>query len=427
MVFGNSLSQRIGSNWWRTDGIRVEKFPGFPTLGILNEIQNMMAELKCEHEQFQGRIIFMFMFNDIFWRTPGNEENYVANSSECCDMCQKVSIGMLVTSGTWLWEKSGMELTSTSQVVNGTELLKSWLSISLSADIQYFRPPALWEQENWKSKGGGKKTLHYNGSEENVELILRTLVSVNQLSIYGAVEDYARNSRNQNVGEICESLVIPTEITDATSQSTSLAQGDLLQEYGRNFTELLDDQKLSKLCSDAGFLQEIGKGHIFITIEEGSEVMQTACWEYTQPRDLKTFRPRGWIRSSMKIGPVLDVKLYPHEGRYCIDIVIESLFKDQTVSWVRIVNGINKYVTETSEEISIENVQLSMSTGRLVAKAEPRLGPVVNLSTNYVPVNERIWIDINSKPFDHSRFAVSKFMIILPRHDASIFVQVMEG
>ena len=27
MVFGNLLSQRIGSNWWRTDGIRVDKLP----------------------------------------------------------------------------------------------------------------------------------------------------------------------------------------------------------------------------------------------------------------------------------------------------------------------------------------------------------------------------------------------------------------
>ena len=129
-----------------------------------------------------------------------------------------------------------------------------------------------------RSKGGGEKTIHYNGTEENVEL---TLVSDNQLSIYGAVADLCKelhpDSRNQTEGEICESLVIPTEITDATSQSTTLAQGDLLQEYGRNFTELLDDQKLSKLCSDAGFLQEIGKGHIFITIEGGSEVMQTVC------------------------------------------------------------------------------------------------------------------------------------------------------
>ena len=167
----------------------------------------------------------------------------------------------------------------------------------------------------------------------------------------------------------------PTEILNAlaiSQSSTSLAQGDLLQNYERKFTELPDDQKLSKLCSDAGLLKEIGKGQFFITIEEGSEVMQTACREYTQLRNLKTSRPRGWIRANTKFGPVLDVKICPHDGRYCIDIMIESLFRDQTVSWVRIVNGINKYVTETSEEIPIENVQLFIGTGRPVAKAKPK-------------------------------------------------------
>ena len=69
---------------------------------------------------------------------------------------------------------------------------------------------------------------------------------------------------------------------DTISQSsTSLAQVDLLQEYERKFAELLDDQKLSKLCSDAGFLQEIGKEQFFISLKGGSEVMQTACREHT--------------------------------------------------------------------------------------------------------------------------------------------------
>ena len=79
---------------------------------------------------------------------------------------------------------------------------------------------------------------------------------------------------------------------------------------------------------------------------------------------------RGWIRGNTKIGPVLDVKVYFHQGRYCVDIVIESFFRNRTFSWVRIVNGINKYVTETSEEISIESVEHGC-TGKLVAMANP--------------------------------------------------------
>ena len=68
----------------RIDGESMEfewkNFTGFTTLGILAEIQKMMAELKCENVQFQGRIIFIHsMYTDMKWRTPGNAENRAAN------------------------------------------------------------------------------------------------------------------------------------------------------------------------------------------------------------------------------------------------------------------------------------------------------------------------------------------------------------
>ena len=49
--------------------------------------------------------------------------------------------------------------------------------------------------------------------------------------------------------------------------------------------------------------------------------MQTLCREYTLLRDQETSRARGWIRGNTKIGPVLDVKAYFHQGRYRIDIM----------------------------------------------------------------------------------------------------------
>ena len=101
-----------------------KKFRGFTTLGILSEIQKMMAELECEPEQFQRRIIFMSMFNDITWRTPRNEENSAANSMNFATYAK----GFHSDVG-HIWDlvvrKSGMELTSTSQVVNGIELLRT--------------------------------------------------------------------------------------------------------------------------------------------------------------------------------------------------------------------------------------------------------------------------------------------------------------
>ena len=47
-------------------------FPGFSTLQIHAEIQNMMTEIQCEPEQFRGRIIVMSMYNDIVWGGKGH-------------------------------------------------------------------------------------------------------------------------------------------------------------------------------------------------------------------------------------------------------------------------------------------------------------------------------------------------------------------
>ena len=42
-------------------------FLGFTTFGLLEQIQKFMKDRQCEPEQFDGRIIFMSMFNDIVW------------------------------------------------------------------------------------------------------------------------------------------------------------------------------------------------------------------------------------------------------------------------------------------------------------------------------------------------------------------------
>ena len=83
------------------------------------------------------------------------------------------------------------------------------------------------------------------------------------------------------------------------------------------------------------------------------------------------------------------------------------------------MNGTNKYVTETSETISLESVEHRV-TGKPVAKARPQLKPAVTLSTISVPIRDRKWIDINPEKFHEDCFAVSKAMIRLLRHGSPI-------
>ena len=52
----------------------MEIFRGFTTYGLLEQIQEFLKERECDPEQFEGRIIFMSMFNDIVWKEDKAEK-----------------------------------------------------------------------------------------------------------------------------------------------------------------------------------------------------------------------------------------------------------------------------------------------------------------------------------------------------------------
>ena len=109
------------------------------------------------------------------------------------------------------------------------------------------------------------KTIHFNGCDESIELILRTIISVNQLSIYGAVADLckqlARDSSSQGkpaANENWGSMVIPTEFPTANtiSQTDADVQGNLLPEYEQKWAELPEQQKIDQTLLRRWFLAE---------------------------------------------------------------------------------------------------------------------------------------------------------------------------
>ena len=90
-----------------------------------------------------------------------------------------------------------------------------------------------------------------------------------------------------------------------------------------------EDQKLSKLCSDARS-KLVEKGQYFYTLDtdEGQE-MQHLCREHTMPRNEKKTRVKGWILKNTRIGSVMDMKVCSHEDRHSIEVLIPFLFQDQ--------------------------------------------------------------------------------------------------
>ena len=91
-------------------------------------------------------------------------------------------------------------------------------------------------------------------------------------------------------------MVIPPEFPTARpiSQTDAEVQRKLLREYDRKFAELPEQQKLTKLCSNDGFSENIDKGHFLITLaEERPDDMKRSCREYTLPRKEETSRVEG--------------------------------------------------------------------------------------------------------------------------------------
>ena len=146
------------------------------------------------------------MFNDTVWGTAGNEDNSMANSMNVATYAKWFPLGC------WSFLGPGCE-----KKWSGTHDSKpkgEWNRVAENMMINFaetghpiFQATSPLGRGELKSKGGGKKTIYYNGSEENVELIPRTIISANQLCTYGAVADLC-NELDPDYAE-SESLVIP--------------------------------------------------------------------------------------------------------------------------------------------------------------------------------------------------------------------------
>ena len=152
------------------------------------------------------------------------------------------------------------------------------------------------------------------------------------------------------------------------------------------------------------------KGQYFTTLDDTEfDRLRGSCREYALPRSDQSSQVKGWI------GPVLDVMVCYHQGCYGVESMVESPVGDKTCSWVKIMNGINKYVTEMSEETHVESIG-EKSTRKLVAKARPQ--PRCHLCL--FRTVERKWIDVEPGTFDRNCLEVSKLMIRLLRHDDAV-------
>ena len=237
---------------------------------------------------------------------------------------------------------------------------------------------------------------------------------------------HVRMGRPVLVGQ-SDPLFVPTSVKKTPTPSTNdPAQEDLLQKYQERVDKLSQQNRVIKFCTDAGFLTTVDVGQYFMTkdTEQFSQFTESvACREYTLPRDVKSSDPKGWIRGNTRIGPVLEVTTSYLQGKYGVEIRIDSVNKDNSHSWVRISNGLNKLVTDLSnkeyddndqetsetksEEFPLKTNELAFAS-RPKAKAKPRRPTSACSSIKTLPIGERKWTDLEPEDYSPVAYPVSK-------------------
>ena len=128
----------------------------------------------------------MSMFNDISWGSQDNEQ-------ECGSNANFVSISARGFSpGKWSFLGPGSEKKWYSAYDSKPQ--GEWDRVAESMLIKFgesghpvFRATSPLSRGTLRSRGGGTLSTHFCADEVTIETVFRTIISVNQLSIYGAV------------------------------------------------------------------------------------------------------------------------------------------------------------------------------------------------------------------------------------------------
>ena len=285
--------------------------------------------------------------------------------------------------------KSGTLSVETVHKDNGTLWRKGCYWNSQKADVQFSVLQVHCPEVSSKAKVMENCRYTIVPIWEMIETVFRTITSVNQLSLNGAVaemceeyESYHDRSGQPVVARQSSSSFVPSVIkTNVLLNSDDLAHKEFLcQRYGERIEKLTQQDKLSKFCMDAGFLNVVEIGQYFMTKDtaEFSQFRAVACREYTPPRDEESSLAKGWIQGNTKIGPVLEVATCCLHGKYGVEIRISSVNRDNSHSWVRISHGSNKFVMnlnineQETLEMQFEEYALKLNADVLHADERPK-------------------------------------------------------
>ena len=135
-----------------------------------------------------------------------------------------------------------------------------------------FRATTPLSRGQLKSKGHGKLSIHFAADQDTIDTIYRIILSVNQLSVYGAVaavcEELESHQDRSGEPEILmgQSIVLGEVKAEAPLQNENPMNDQIIwQQYIQQIESLSPENKVSKFCKEAGFMRVVEVGQYFVT------------------------------------------------------------------------------------------------------------------------------------------------------------------
>ena len=243
-------------------------FPGFTTLQLCNKVHEFMSKMVTHHnskDELSSCRCSMTSHADLK-TVNGN----AVLTPYLCQNLQKDSF----PAGRWSFlgpasEKKWYSTYSKRPQGEWDRVAELMMIKFRESGHPVFRATSPLSRGTLKSKGGEQLSIHFCAGGDTIETVFRKIISVNQLSIHGAVSDLcdeysaslARMGRPVLVGQSDPLfgqarllMTTPTPSTEAPAQENSKPK------YKERVERLSQQDRLVKVCTDAGFLTTVEVG-----------------------------------------------------------------------------------------------------------------------------------------------------------------------
>ena len=192
-----------------------------------------------------------------------------------------------------------------------------------------------WETRWWKIVDTLLRRLW-----ETIETVFRTIISASQLSLFGAVAEmceecescHDRTERPVVKGQ-SDRLFVPSVIKTNTPLNDDPAQEeDPLQKCRERIEKLSQQDRVSKICTDAGYLTAVEVGQYFMTKDTESSYNSQIQWPVVSTPCQETK-----VYLNQKVGFVGTPRLDPHWKLPLVTCKVNMEWKSQLSLWTKTI------------------------------------------------------------------------------------------